>query len=419
MRGALKTITLAAMLLGVLAGSALAQQTLWVVLDRAPLRAEKSGLSAVLTELPFGAQVSMVRSSGAWVLVREATGLNAWMYQGHLSSTPALGHAASPPRLAELYAQSAKSFILAEAVDTARSTRSAGFGTAGFGTAGTGGAQPGADELKAALRLVLEMPLSPEQLDTFLREGGIGEYARVASHGEGGPAGFAQPVAVVGTGGEDERQFGLNMAMLAMQAVGRPAFGNQLQRYVNLVGLSVARYAPGNALPFRYVVLDSATPRAFALPGGLVMLSTGLLNILDNEAQLALILARETAQASLGYPWAQAQATRFFRTGGRVTAEGVRSPQFRAALDEVLSTALSQENNAHMEEQIDAAALHMAYRAGYDPQQLTAVLQRLDAAASSMQPSLTRRLAAIRTNLARLPLQDGLALATERFRASR
>lgn len=414
MRGALKTITLAAILLGALAGAALGQQMLWVVLDRAPMRAERSGLSAVLTELPFGAQVSLVRSAGAWALVREPTGLDAWMYQGHLSSTPTLGHAATLPRLAELYATPAKSFILAEAVDTARSTRSAG-----SATAGPWGAQPGAEEQRAALRLVLEMPLSPEQLDDFLREGGIGEYAHVASHGQGGLAMFIQPEAVVDTGGEEERQFGLNMAVLAMRDVGRPAFGNQLQRYVNLVGLSVARYAPGNALPFRYVVLESATPHAFALPGGLVMLSTGLLNILDNEAQLALILARETAQASLGSPWAQAKATRFFRTGGRVTAEGVRSPLFRAALDEVLSSALNQGNNARMEEQIDAAALNMAYRAGYDPQQLTAVLQRLDAAASTMQPSLTGRLAAIRSNLARLPLQDGLALATERFRASR
>ncbi len=414
MRGALKTITLAAIFLGVLAGVALGQQTLWVVMDNAPMRAERSGLSAVLTELPYGAQVSLVRSSGAWVLVREATGLDAWMYQGHLSSTPALGHAATPPRLAELYAPPAKSFILAEAVDTARSTRSAG-----FAAAGTWSAQPGAEEQRAALQLVLEMPLSPEQLDDFLREGGIGEYARVASHGQGGPVGFAQPKAVVGSGGEEERQFGLNMAVLAMREVGQPAFGNQLQRYVNLVGLSVARYAPGNPLPFRYLVLESATPRAFALPGGLIMLSTGLLNILDNEAQLALILARETAQASLGYPWAQTLTTRFFRSGGRVTAEGVRSPLFRAALDEMLSSALNQGNNARMEEQIDAAALHMAYRAGYDPQQLTAVLQRLDAAASTMQPSLIKRQVAIRTNLTRLPLQDGLALATERYRASR
>lgn len=411
MRSLLHTLGLTAVcLLVLLAGRAAAQQhTFWAGIDRTPLRAERSGEAAVLAELPRGMPVRLIRNEGAWLLVQEPGGVEAWAYQGHLEASQ------PPPAGADLFAPLPGSLVLAEAVDTSRSTRSV---------------RPARSQDMEPLLAVLEMPLTRQNLDLFLREGGIGEYARVRPQSSGKPLRLPLLRSVALTGGEAERLLGLNLAVAGMRRIARPAFDTQLQRYVNLVGLSVARFAPGNALAYRFVVLESPALLSFSLPGGFVMLTSGLIQAMDNEAQLALVLAHEAAHASLGHAWARALKTPFFRSGGAMTDEGVQSPLFAQMLDVVLELVLRQGVDQRQEFEADAAALQMAYRAGYDPLQLAAAIQAVERAAgqteavptpkwNALHPPVPRRLERIQTFLAQFPIQDGLALGTERFRAKR
>ncbi|MHC1701640.1 MAG: M48 family metalloprotease [Humidesulfovibrio sp.] len=427
MRALLRTLGLtAAFLLTLLAGRTVAAETLWTGTDRTPLRAERSGQAVVLKDLPRGQPVRLIRSEGAWLLVLEPGGVRGWAYQGHLEVSP------PAPAGIDLFAPLPGSFVLAEAADSSRSSRSV---------------QPVRSQDTEALWAVLELPLSRQDLDGFLREGGIGEYARVSPQSTGGPLRLPTPRAVTRPGGGAERLLGLNLCVAVVRRVAKPAFGTQLQRYVNLVGLSVARFAPGNALAFRFVVLDSPAPLALSLPGGFVLLTTGLLQALDNEAQLALVLAHESAHASLGHAWARAKATPFFRSGGTMTDQGVQSPLFAQMLDELLEQALRQEVQhtegqqrggrrqevlrqeiQRQEFEADAAAIQMAYRAGYDPLQLAAAIRNVERAAgqpgtgpkwSDLHPPLHKRIERIQALLARLPMQDGLALGTGRFHANR
>ncbi len=407
-------LALAALLLVLLASlsaeTARAEQPLWVLPEAATLRAEKSGLSPAVAELPHGAQVRLVRSEGSWLLVREAGGRTAWVYQGHLATQP------PPPLLADVFAPPAQSFILAEAADSARSSRS------------TSGQQEPPLE---SLRPILDMPLSRAHLDEFLREGGIGEYAPLANGSHPAPLALAVPKAVAPAGGESERQFGANVAAQALRTLGKPAFGLQLQRTLNLTGLAVARFAPGEGRTFRYAALDNPAPFALGLPGGIVLVSSGLLKALDNEAQLALILARETARVSLGQAWALARSTAFFRAGGEVTRQSVETEPFRAAVRETLGRLLGLEPSAAQERDLDLAALQMAFRAGYDPQQLLPALERVAQAGRALQrpggpaavqapPELSlRRAIAVHQSLSRLPLHQGMALASDRYRTMR
>jgi len=382
-------------------------ENLYVVTDRAALRTAPSGQAKVVAERTRGDRLTRVRSMGAWVLVRQHDGPDAWTYQGNLATEP------PAPLIADIFAPPQHSFILAEAAETDRSTRS----TAGVNPVGLRG-----------LSEALDMPLSPDMLEEFLRDGGIGEFAQVQGHGFGAMAVIprhnyastafpAAPQTALDV--ENERTFGLNMAARLMQDVGKPAFGMQLKRYVNLVCLAVGRYAPGQPYAFRAVVLDAPQPLCLGLPGGIIVLTTGLMNILDNEAQLALVLARQMAHVSLGHEWARTRKAGFFRDGGTMDQAGVNSPLFRMALDAAMNRVLHSPGIVVEEQDNDAAALFMAYRAGYDPQQLTAVLRRLDGAAEPHQIALTKRQAAIEMQLFRLPLHEGMALATQRFQASR
>lgn len=387
-----------------------AAETLWIAVDQAPLRFWRSAESEVVLRLPRGAEVRVLHPNGSWTRVREPGGQEGWVYQGHLTAT------AQPPALASLFDAAPKTMILAEAAETARSTRSQ--------------AQVKVEGCES-LWAVLDMNLTPAGLDEFLSQGGIGEFSHVKPHSLGGKAIFPTLRAAAPLGGDAQRQLGLNLAASVVRRMASPTFGTALHRYVNLVGLAVARFAPGHPLPFRAVVLELPEPVSFSLPGGLVMVSTGLLAVLENEAQLALILAHETAHASLGHLWARALSSQFFRNGGKVDAEGVRTPLFAALLEDLRQTALVYGLDRNHEFEADVAAVHMAYQAGYDPQQLPRAIGLIEQAGgktprkdpplvwAALHPSTKDRVMRLVALLAKLPVQDGLALATQRYLSSR
>ncbi|PMP98116.1 MAG: peptidase, partial [Thermodesulfobacterium geofontis] len=66
----------------------------------------------------------------------------------------------------------------------------------------------------------------------------------------------------------------------------------EVQNYVNSIGLKIAKVAE-RKIPYRFYVVNSGVVNAFALPGGPVIITRGLLLQLDNESQLAGVLAHE------------------------------------------------------------------------------------------------------------------------------
>ncbi len=71
-----------------------------------------------------------------------------------------------------------------------------------------------------------------------------------------------------------------------------------LADYVESVGRRLAAASHRSELPFRFFVLDSARVNAFALPGGYVYVTRGLLAHLNTEAQLAAVLGHEIGHVS-------------------------------------------------------------------------------------------------------------------------
>jgi predicted Zn-dependent protease len=66
-----------------------------------------------------------------------------------------------------------------------------------------------------------------------------------------------------------------------------------VQNYVDGVGQSIAKVCDRRDVEYKFKVIDKDEINAFACPGGFIYIYTGLLNILDNEAQLAGVLAHE------------------------------------------------------------------------------------------------------------------------------
>jgi beta-barrel assembly-enhancing protease len=64
------------------------------------------------------------------------------------------------------------------------------------------------------------------------------------------------------------------------------------------VGQRIAAQSDRNNIPYKYLVVDQATINAFATTGGFIYVHTGLLKSIENEAQLASVLAYEAGHIS-------------------------------------------------------------------------------------------------------------------------
>ena len=78
-----------------------------------------------------------------------------------------------------------------------------------------------------------------------------------------------------------------------------PYQDSQLQDYVQRIGDSLSTQSHRPNLFYRFTVLDSPDINAFALPGGYIYLTRGLIVLCQNEAQLAGVIAHEIGHKAM------------------------------------------------------------------------------------------------------------------------
>ena len=95
-----------------------------------------------------------------------------------------------------------------------------------------------------------------------------------------------------------EIETGKKYYLTAQQAQGGKYTANPaLSKYVTQVGRKLTAVGD-RQLPYEFVVLNNGTPNAWALPGGKMAINRGLLLALENEAELAAVLAHEIVHAA-------------------------------------------------------------------------------------------------------------------------
>jgi predicted Zn-dependent protease len=171
-----------------------------------------------------------------------------------------------------------------------------------------------------------------------------------------------------------------------------------LQRYVNRVGKWLALHTERADLPWSFGVIEGDSINAFAMPGGMVVVSHGLVKRLNSESELAGALAHEIAHvvkkhqlaaiqssmssgafADIGKDIAGSEIAR--RSGGGVGGAVVSELKTRAAavgIEALKNGLFLRPLDRGMEYEADRMAVVIAARSGYDPYGLVAVLQMLD-----------------------------------------
>lgn len=139
-----------------------------------------------------------------------------------------------------------------------------------------------------------------------------------------------------------------------------------LQNYVTSIGQKIVPHTEREGVTYRFYLLDSDTVNAFALPGGYVYVTRGLMALANSEAELAGVIAHEIAHVT-----ARHSAERYSR--GVVTALGttvlgavLENPDAARAINTgadlyIRSYSRGQESEA------DTLGIRYLYRAGYDP----------------------------------------------------
>lgn len=96
-----------------------------------------------------------------------------------------------------------------------------------------------------------------------------------------------------GIGLQEEKTIGNSVAVEIVSRYGGLLRDDAITHRVNLVGKSIARYSDRPELTYRFGVLNSATVNAFSAPGGDIFITKGLYDLVQNDDQLAGVLAHE------------------------------------------------------------------------------------------------------------------------------
>jgi predicted Zn-dependent protease len=163
-----------------------------------------------------------------------------------------------------------------------------------------------------------------------------------------------------------------------------------LQDYVNEVGQDLARASHRPNLPWSFTVIDSPAVNAFALPGGYVYVTRGLLAYLDDESELAGVLGHEighvTARHAAQAYTRQAQA----EIGLTILSIFVPNTQPFAQLGATGLSVLFLRHGREAELEADRLGVQYGSSAGWDPTgvpRFLATLARVDALSEDGVPN--------------------------------
>lgn len=149
-----------------------------------------------------------------------------------------------------------------------------------------------------------------------------------------------------------------------------------LQDYVNSVGQRIARQSHRPNLEYHFTVLDSPEINAFALPGGYVYITRGILAYLNSEAELAAVLGHEIGHVTARHGVRQQSAAQAADIG--LTIASIFIPEIGSVggqnLSNIIGGALLSGYGREHELEADRLGAEYLGRTEYDPQAIIKVI---------------------------------------------
>ncbi len=165
-------------------------------------------------------------------------------------------------------------------------------------------------------------------------------------------------------------------------AEAQAAFGvypdKALEAYVASLGKRVAAASERPHLPWTFRVADDAAVNAFAVPGGFIYVTRGLLSHLDSEAELVMVMGHEVGHVTARHSASQISKAQLATLGLGVTMIAVPSLQRFGGVGEAGLGLLFMKFGRDDESESDDLGLRYATRLGYDPAASVRAMEMLD-----------------------------------------
>lgn len=163
---------------------------------------------------------------------------------------------------------------------------------------------------------------------------------------------------------EEEKEAGAAVAAQIAQQIS-PVADEALTSYVQALGARIASHSPRKDIEYTFQVLDSEESSAFALPAGYVYVTRGLLTLLDDESELAGVLAHQVAHAAARHA---SNTTLGAAASGVLSGLGnVAGSMFGGLLSQIGGPgSIVPPHDEDQEAQADEIGQKLAHQAGYD-----------------------------------------------------
>lgn len=148
--------------------------------------------------------------------------------------------------------------------------------------------------------------------------------------------------------------------------------------YVGRIGQTLAKNTERADVTYTFTVLDSPVVNAFALPGGYVYVSRGLIALANNEAELAGVIAHEIGHVTGRHSAARTSQGAVIGLGAAILSAATGS-QALGQVANVGSDLYIKSYSRGQEMEADDLGIRYLSRAGYDPRAMASFLASLDA----------------------------------------
>jgi len=172
-----------------------------------------------------------------------------------------------------------------------------------------------------------------------------------------------------------------------------------IQAFIETLGYSILDQVGPNPFEFKFYVVNALEPNAFAIPGGHVFVTTGLLVLAENEQEVAGVLSHEIAHVTQRHISQMIErstrlniASMAAILAAMIAGRGGTGSQAGAAMAAATAGALQLKYTREMETDADQNGLHYLIKAGYDPSGLISFLNKIQRMSLAVAPNIPQYL---------------------------
>ncbi len=161
--------------------------------------------------------------------------------------------------------------------------------------------------------------------------------------------------------------------------------------YLNVLGQALAMHSdkPETFGGYHFAIMDTDEVNAFAAPGGLILVSRGLLRCCESEDAVAAVLAHEIGHVQLSHGLRAIKKSRLTSALTILAAESAKNlggeqlaeltTAFEGSISDITGTLVNSGYSRKLESEADAAAITIMQRTGYNPSALKDMLKQMQA----------------------------------------